>query len=301
MKTTRLLSSALFLTIAAAGCAAERPDDHIGPPDDDDVNNPPDDQPVPTTPEGRFAVQSKFDLATNLPGTAGTVIDYFISATDDPEDPTKFIVEQVVDALPNGSIKDTLRGAIPFVAGYLNDRLLDVAPDFVTKIVDVGDAFGQVTKNFGLNETLDIKASGSTTKTVEGLHFKIDNVAMDFPFADFGIAVTKIEGLTVALAQTGKLTISQHAVPLKYGQVLKIAIDEAIIPLIDPSASNLGDLLHNVVDCEAVGRYVYEAIDIGSPSTFESACNSGLTFAASALYGKLDSIDGSLVELQLTG
>lgn len=298
---TRNLSMSLLLAlgVTAVGCAAEAP----GPAGDDtqDPTNPPEDQPVPTTPEGKFSVQSDFDLATNLPGTAGTVVNYFIRATDDPDDPTRFIVEQLVNALPNGSVKNTLNGAIPFVAGYLNDRLLEVAPDFVTTIVNVGDAFGQVAHNFGTIEVLDVTASGAATKTVQGLHFKVDNIDLDYNFADYGMQDIKVEGLQVSLETSGKLGISKHTVGLKYGSVLRLALDQAIIPLVDPSAQNLGDLLKNLVNCQAVGAYVYEAIGVGSASTFESACNAGLAAAGPALYAQLNNIDGSALQFELTG
>ena len=296
----RNLSMTLLVALgaAAAGCAADAPGSDPG----DGSNNPPgDNQPVPLTPAGRFSVQSNFDLATNLPGTVGTIANYFIQATDDPDDPTKFIIEQLVAQLPNGSIKNTLNGAIPFVAGYLNDKLLEVAPDFVGKIVDVGDAFGQVAHNFGTIEVLDIAANGATVKTVTGLHFKVDNVDLDYNFKDYGMQDVKVDGVQVTMDQQGKLTISKHAVGLKYGQILKLALDQAIIPLIDPSAQNLGDLLKNLVNCHAVGTYVYDAIGIGSPSTFESACTAGLTAAGPALYTQLDHIDASALEFDLTG
>lgn len=300
---TRTLSTALVLALGATvvGCAADAPDDATDPSDPSDPDYNPDPQPVPLTPEGKFSVQSDFDLAQNLPGTAGTIANYFIQATDDPDDPTRFIVQQLVNQLPAGSIKNTLNGAIPFVAGYLNDRLLEVAPNFVSTIVDVGNKFGQVAHHFGTIEVYEITAAGAAVKTVQGLHFKVDNVDLDFNFIDEGMQNIKVEGLTVNLEQSGKLSFSQHKVPMKYGQVLKLALDKAIIPLIDPSASNLGDLLKNVVNCHAVGQYVYEAIDIGSPSTFESACIAGLNAAEPALYNALNQIDTSALEFDIKG
>lgn len=294
----RNLSMSLFLLLGAAvvGCAADAPGQ-----DDDDVVDPPPSDPVPLTPEGTFSVQSDFDVATNLPGTAGTVVNYFISATDDPDDPTKFIVEQVIAALPAGSIKNTLQGAVPFVAGYLNEKLLEVAPDFVTKIVDVGDAFGQVAHHFGTIEKLEITASGAAIKTVQGLHFNVDNVDLDFAFKDYGIADVKVEGLQVTLAPSGKLDFSAHKVPMKYGALLKLALNQAIIPMIDPSVTDLEGLLKTMINCQAVGQYVYEAIDLGSASTFESACNAGLKAGSTAFYKALDNVDVAALEFGLTG
>ncbi len=300
MITSKLPYTLLFtLGAVATGCAADVTgpgggDDDIDVDDDDDVN-------VPLTPEGTFSVTSRFDLATNAPGTAGQVANYFIQATDEPEDPTKFLVDELIKALPDGSIKNAIQGSAPFVTGYLNDRLLEVAPTFVGKIIQVGDAFGQVTKNFGTVETLEITAQGQAVKTVTGLNFKIDNIEQTFAFADYGMAATKIEGLTVTLAPTGKLTISDHKVGLKYGQVLRLALDQAIIPLIDPSAQNLGDIFESAVNCEAVGQYVFDAVGFGSPGTYESACTAGLSAAAAALYNKLNTMDGSALEFGLAG
>ena len=107
------------------------------------------------------------------------------------------------------------------------------------------------------------------------------------------MADIKVESLHVTLEKTGKLSFGEHTVPMKYGAVLKLALDHAIIPMIDPSKQNLGDFLKGVVNCQSVGRYVYDAVGIGSPSTYESACNAGLTAGAAALYTQLDNIDGS--------
>ena len=65
--------------------------------------------------------------------------------------------------------------------------------------------------------------------------------------------------------------------------------------------SNLGDILKNLVNCQAVGQYVFEAINIGSPSTFESACNSGLNAAGNALYKALDNMDNAALQFSLSG
>jgi len=300
MMTMRNLSMTFLLGVfAATGCAADAQGPDPDPTDPDGPIDP--DQPPPTTPEGTFRVNSTFDIATNAPGTPGTIANYFINATDDPDDPTKFILDELIKALPDGSVKNFLASSTGFVSGYLNDRLLEIAPDFLAKLIDMGDGFGQITHNFGTTEVLQINANGTAVKTVDGLKFKIDNVDMEFPFADYNIQPTKVEGLQVSLSPTGQIGISQHVVPMKYGQVLRLAIDQGLIPMIDPSASNLGDILKNLVNCQAVGQYVFEAINIGSPSTFESACNSGLNAAGNAIYKALDNMDNAALQFSLAG
>jgi hypothetical protein len=296
-----MMRSLPFILFTAA-CAASAPTTPGGGGDDGGSNTNPDDGgTVPLSAEGAYAVQSDFDIATNMPGTAGAVVNGFISATDDPDDPTRYILDQLIAQLPDGSIKNACQSSEGFVAGYLNDRLLDVAPDFVGRILDIGDKFGQVAKHFGTLEKLEIAANGTATHTVVGVHFKVDNEELDFLFKDYGMDDVKVTGVGVSLDQTGKLTVADHTVPLQYGKLLHLAVDNVIIPLIDPAAVDLSDVLHDAVDCTNVGQYVYDAVGIGSPSTYESACNAGLSFAASAIYAQIDRIDGSAFEFGITG
>lgn len=303
MKSSSLsLTLILALGASAAGCAASSPDDTDDPgmgsdngSDDDGTD------PVPLTAEGTYALVSDFDIATNMPGTAGEVINQVIDATDSPDDPTHWILDQLVKQLPDGSIKNTLQGSIPFVSGYLNDRLLEVAPDFVVKVRDLGNKFGQVARHFGTLETLEVGANGQATKTVTGVHFVVDELALDYAFKDYGMEDVAIAGVSIGLEQTGRLSIGEHTVPLSYGKIMRIALDEMVIPMVDPTAFGLEDVLKDVVNCQAVGQYTYEALGIGSASTFESACDAGLTFGAQAIYAQINKVDNVALEFGLSG
>src|SRR5436190_21576567 len=110
-------SLSLISIIAAVGCGSSSggPDDPIDPTNPD---NP--DLPVPQSPEGRFNVQREMDLASSMPGMPGTVVNYFIRATDDPDDPTKFIVEQIINSIGNAEMKAKALQYAPLITGYLN-------------------------------------------------------------------------------------------------------------------------------------------------------------------------------------
>ena len=299
-KRLRMMKRSLLFaltSVAAIGCGSSTVDD----PDDPNNPNNPDNPPVPLTAEGKFMVMSELDLATNMPGTPGQVVNYFIAATDDPDDPTKFLVDELIKAMPEGSAKNYAKSAAPYIVGYLNERLLEVAPNLLTRIVDIGDAFGDCAKHFGTIETLEIDAAGHAVKTVTGVHFEVDQVPMDFALKDYGIADIKVEGVNVMLEQSGKLTIADHKVGVKYGAILKLALDQAVVPMIDPSAQNVGDILKKAVNCVKVGQYVYEAVGFGAASTYQSACTAGLGAASNLLYSKLASMDGVALELNLNG
>src|SRR5262245_2280764 len=135
MKTRTNLIAALAFALAAVGCAADAP-----PAGDDDPGGGGGgggggDNTTPPDAAGKYQLQSKFDLATNAPGTAGEVARAIIDMTDSSDDPSNYILTQLVNAMPSGTFKNIINGAKPFVAGIINDRLLQIAPDFVTTMV----------------------------------------------------------------------------------------------------------------------------------------------------------------------
>jgi hypothetical protein len=260
---------------------------------------------------GKYSVVSTYDIATNMPGTAGDVVNAFIAATDDPADPTQWVLDQLIAQMPNGTLKSVLKGAEPFVAGYLNDKVLDFAPDFVTTIKQVGDDFGQMAKKFGVNETYDIAKSGTdymSTDTAVGIHFKIDNIETDLAFTDYQMQNVVVQGVGVKLDATGGLAIDSHKMPLSYGKILHLGLDNVVIPAISGgSASDLAGLLAQLINCDTVGQYIDDAMvqnfgfDLGNASTWSAACTAGLQFGANAIYQKINAIDAAALEFDVSG
>lgn len=311
MTTSRFaLTSVLALLastgVAATGCAA---DVSGGAPTGGDTTGSgdtsgSDDAPHPLAPTGTYAMRSTYDLATNMPGTVGQVANVFIAATDDPDDPTNWLMEQLINALPNGTVKTVLNGARPYVAGYLNDRVLEWAPDFVTTIVQVGNDFGDMTKHFGMNETLAIAGTEGNytgTHTVTGMHFKFGNQERDFAFRDYAVADVRVPNVGITFDATGHLGIAQHDVPLHYGQVLRIGLDNGIIPLVDANASSLNQLMLDLIDCDTVGYYIDDALGFGGASTFAAACRTAVDAGANAIYAQIAGIDANALDFGIAG
>jgi hypothetical protein len=311
MTSLKNISLALALALAAtgaAGCAADAPDDNGGGGGGGSGSGS-DDAPRAMDAAGKYSMTSTFDIAANMPGKVGEVTNAFINMTDGAADPADWILEQVIAKISNNTLKNLLNGVRPFVAGYLNDRLLDIAPDFVTTIVQVGNDFGQVARNFGVKETLDVTgATGAYSSTVSaiGAHFKIDNVDSDLMFADHQIAPVSAANVGIGLDLTGKFDIAEHKLPLSYGKILRLGLDEVIIPAVDPTATNLPTLLASLVDCQAVGTAINDALVDqfgfgGGAGTWATACSAGLVLGAQTVYSKIDGIDASALEFGLTG
>jgi len=303
------LSKFAFVTVLGAatwGCASDK----LGGGDDDPSDPIPDDNdPPPPPPElsatGTYRLHSRFDLAQNMPGTVGGAVNGLIAMTDDPNDPAHWVLTQLIDQLPDGFLKDLLVASEPFVASELNQELIDLAPELVNTLLDVGQLVADIAKNFGLGETLvvgtDPDGRYTGALTIDAFELDIAGTPANYKFSDYQIADINATSLPVTLDATRKLSIGQHQFPVSYGHVLRIALDEGIIPAIDPSAQDLGDLLAGVVDCAAVGQAVADALGFGGSAIYAGACTLGLDAAAAAMYDQIAGIDGSALEFDIQG
>lgn len=290
--------------LSTSGCAT----DEAADPSDEGGTDGTDEGPIATTAEGAFELHSKFDLATNIPGRVGNVTNIIIAATDDPNDPVQYIYDTVIAGLPEGSIKNALKGAGPLVTGYLNDKVNEIAPAFYPRMVGLARAFGDISKNFGTTSRLEVVKSGSgyvARHITTGVEFKVisggQTLDLQYPFADYGMNNITVDNIPVTLEASGKLTIQPHAINVSFGQVLRVGIDEMLIPLIDADAANLGELFTHLIDCHKVGLAVYDALDLGSVGAFEGACTAGLTAGANFIYQKIAEIDANALQLNVGG
>ncbi len=302
--TTRLaLVAALALgTTAACGPGSSGMGGDDGPGGGDDQ---PPTQPLDAT--GTYTVHSTFDLATNMPGTAGAVVNTIIAATDDVDDPSRWIIDQILAGLPSGTAKTLLEGAEAIGVGALNDELKQLTPDFVTTMIQVGQDFGDLARHVGLDETLTLTRSQVTgsylaTHTVTGLHYELGNQKGDLLFANYHLPDVVVGNVAVTMDATGQLTIAAHDVPLSYGKLLKLGLDAAIIPLIDPSAHDLNSLLVHQIDCKAVGQAIADFIHFSSAAgSLAAACSDGLGIGANLVYSKITAIDSSALKFSING
>lgn len=301
--TTRLaLVAALALgTTAACGPGSSGPGGDGGGGGGDQ----PPGKPLDAT--GTYALHSTFDLATNMPGTAGAVVNTIIAATDDVDDPSRWIIDQILAKLPSGTAKDLLEGAEALGVGALNNELKQITPDFVSTMLQIGQDFGDLAKHIGLVETLTLthsQAAGGylATHTVTGLHYELGNQKGDLLFASYQLPDVVVSSVAVTMDATGQLTIAAHDVPLGYGKLLKLGLDAAIIPLIDPSAHDLDSLLAHQIDCNAVGKAIADFIHFSSAAgSLASACSDGLGFGANLVYSKIAAIDSSALKFSING
>jgi hypothetical protein len=262
----------------------------------------------PLDPTGRYQVNSRFDLVSGVPGTVGTVINTFLDMTDGPYDPATWLIDTILDEINNGTITSAVNAFRPALDAIVNDLLISFAPGIVTDILDIGDMLGQVARNFGTVSTLEVEAGFgiegdelSATHTMTGVFFDINNQRYSFPLSALGMDYLVAEDVAFRLEGETRVHIGAHEFPLSYGSLLLVALDEVIVPLIDPYASDLYDLFENMIDCQAVGQQLADSIGVGSPSLYEGACILGVGAAVGVIYDQLASLDASAMLLGISG
>lgn len=305
MKTISNLSLLLAVALGASACVSEVGDEGGGSGGGGEGGGEGGGgETAATDATGSYAMRSKFDLATNMPGKVGDAVNAIIAATDGADDPANWLLEQVAAQLPSGTIKNLVDGSRPYIAGYLNDQLLSYAPDFVATMVQLGNDFGDMAKNFGTVESLKIGGSDgayTAVHTVTGAHFKIDNMETDLAFADYQMANVVVQGVGITLSSSGQLGIGAHTVPLSYGKILHIGLDEVLLPMVDSTVGDLGELMQGMVDCDVVGQLIADQIGGYGATTLAAACDAGLLAGAGYIYSQIDAIDGSALEFGLSG
>jgi X-X-X-Leu-X-X-Gly heptad repeat protein len=253
---------------------------------------------VPTSPAGQFAVTSTLNLA--VPPVAAPLITLLTDATDGPDDPSHYLLDQMVATLPDGTIKTIAGDAVPYVAAYLNAQVTAVAPKLVSGIDQLANGMNQIASQLGTTERWTIDAGGATTRTITGLRFVVGGHETDVRLADAGLG--DITASTqVAFDAGARMAIGDHTHALPYGAWLRLGVDLAVVPSVAPAAHDLASALGSLLDCEQLGTTVASKIGVGSPALYTTACQAAMTVLASQLYAQLATIDQTAMTLEVTG
>jgi hypothetical protein len=183
------------------------------------------------------------------------------------------------------------------VRAFLNDRLIQIAPDLPSAFVKLDEGLPPVATMFGVRSELRVLTDGAVfvaNHRVPGISFG-DRV---FALLDFGIGTNIATDIDIAWSPP-QLGITQHFLPVPVGTVVRIGLDKIVLPTIDGAAAGLADLYDRRVDCPGVGQAIFLAIGQGSAAVFAAACDAGLAAAGGAVYQQLDALDNAIAGLQI--
>jgi hypothetical protein len=279
----------LYLVLALAfGCADSSPRHGVG-----SGTSPP----IPISLAGRYAIRSELDLSMRLPAEPGDLIRVVIDATDDPDDPARFLVDHALAALPPSAFADALRDAEPIVIAYVEERIATTAPLFAARLRAFGAALDRATRGFATIEELDVLPSGIASHAIRGVRVS----GVELLFRDHAVPDGTPGEATIALDALDRATIGSHRVAVPYGRTLRLMIERGIVPSIDPAATSVFELLRDSVDCPALGATLASALSLDDGGLFGAACTSGLVDVARAFDARLDAVADVPLAFDLQG
>jgi hypothetical protein len=275
-----------------AGCGA--PSETL-PPDAAPIST------IPTSPAGSFAVTSTLDFAP--PPATARLLQLLASATDGPDDPARFLLDGMIAALPEGTVRDLARAAAPYLAAYLRGQLDTIAPQLAPGLAAIIDRMARIAGHVGTTETLQIDAQGNAVRTITGVRFDVGAAPVTVSFADGGLPDLAIS-LRATLDAAGRVQLAQHAHRWPYGAMLRLGLDRAVVTSVAPTAHDLTSALTALVDCGRLAGLIADALGDalgGSPAPYRIACQAGMIAIASEVYDEIAAIDDAVLDLEVAG
>lgn len=280
-----------FVLTGLAACGADSPrgpmPDAAGPPST-----------IPASPAGTFTLSSTLDI--HVPAAARPALTALTAATDGPDDPTRYLLDRMVTTLPDGSAKQIAAAAVPYVAAYVNARLADIAPRFVPGLSSLAAGMTRIATHLGTVETLRIDAGGNGTRTITGLRFELDGAPVVVALAEAGMADLGAP-VRVTMDAAGHLAIAEHQHALPYGALVRLGIDRAVVPSVQPGAHDLAEALGGLLDCTQLGRVIADRVGLGPAALYAGACQATMTAIASEVVAALAAIDGTPLGIAVAG
>ena len=253
--------SKFILILALTACATS-----AAPPDE-----PP--PPPPIDPSGHYVLNSTYQL-TAPPASAAPALAELRSATDGPDDPSRYLLDLVIAQLPE-EVQRYARVVAPILAAYLNERITTVAPHFLDGMHALADGLHRISLRFGTRD--DFRIDGD----------RLRRTLVAFAYDGVTISVPEVGAATSIAIDGDTLSIGRHEVTIEYGDMLRLGFDRVVIPNVVPKATDLSHALRELVDCKQLGIVTADWLAFGSPSIYEQACAIALTTVAAKIYDAL--------------
>ena len=316
---TRILST-LFLAAAMAvapGCATDTDEpDPKGPMNP--VNPGPNDPATPLEAEGTYVLDSAFNLEGSLAheGVGGALVE-IVDTFDGPTDPVAKLLDTIADALgsDDGSkFREFLQKIELAAVAGLSSKF----PEEWTKVTNFGKSVVGAVRRFGIRGKLELASATSTGEvkaklTVYALTLRIEGETevREVLLADAGVADIVVNDIPLTVDASGNVNIGEHTFGVTFGDLADVAIQEVIIPALQPSlADEPGDrlqpFLSSLVRCtdpegQTLGQLVVDSLGeeyewAGAIGTFiDNGCSIAVSWVVTRINDKLaEKTEGAL-------
>jgi hypothetical protein len=263
--------------------------------------------PEPLSAIGTYQLESEFNVIGGLTGTAADVVNTFISIS---ESPAGWLLDEWASS--DAGVKSTISSFRAPLEAALNALLEELTTftvdgtkiDILHLLMQFGTGFDSVAHRFGVKSTLQIYAGPNNTllgkHTITGFFFKIDTKRIDKTVAELGMDTIVVDKVPVSMPTESQIVIGDHNFGMNYGGIVVLAVNNVVIPELDPTANTLADFLTDELSCTDFGSYMEENVGL-TESFWNSLCRTALTAGGIYLEGKLADLGGGAATFTIHG
>jgi hypothetical protein len=262
---------------------------------------------------GKYDTVNKFNFTGAIPGQAGQVVTLVVTVFTNPGkivvDLVKTGISQVISPLITDLVFSLFEDEL---AKLVSKWLLNWEP--LSGFFTVGEDLIQIVNNLELHSELNLTEKGAA-QVVQGvqawkglrLYWRtgcppegdpgfVDCAAHDFSLEDLDntdFPLDLVSGVfSGAVANFDQLVIESHVIELNYGKLILFVLNKMILPKVS-SYDSLSELLHSLVNCEAIGNGfagdVLEKIGVGRQVVI-NFCNDAENWIISPVEGWISSL-----------
>jgi hypothetical protein len=258
--------------------------------------------------DGTYGLTNKFDVQTNFTGSkfAG-VLNVLSQISDDPLDPGKYVVDRVLDEVDNKAIQAVALVLKPALYKEVNKLLYAIAPKLTATFKQLAKDLSTIARQFEVVSTLTSPAPQPGNLPMVADHelqeiaWTLGGTRAEVTFKQLNLQNPIAKNVQLTLANGTDLSIREHTFQLNYGAFLLVALDNLVIPRLEPGAKDLEDLLQAQIDCVKVGQTMNKTIGLGGAQLWVSACNIAVTAVATYMEYEIAAMDSNDTSLTIKG
>lgn len=272
-----------FFMVPLIACGGGDPDSSSPAPGGDERPDPGE----PLVAAGDYQVKSQFQLSTRDLGDDIAVIGLLEDIENDPYGTLgDFIADEIGLSFVSPVVKTVLQ--------------LNVDPSFEQDFKQAAATLLDVSGDFEIVSTLSVEeSSGNLTVSHKG-----ETVAVTISGDAYEWDVDAKSDSTAVSAGAERsgddVTLDAHVLTVPYSGMLRAALDQIVVPTIDPNASNLAEALSGLVDCQQLGADL--EYDFGGNATvYATACIVGIEVLADEIETRIVNIADLSTDMELAG
>jgi hypothetical protein len=240
---------------------------------------------------GIFQLASEFDVAASVPESIGAMTAQLREMVDGANDPGSWVLDQMLAQSGDVTFNSAVTQLRPNLDELVNYQLVRNTPGLLDLLTRLADNLDGVTHKFGAVSTVTVAQAADgglvATHDVSAYRCVVEGQPHEYTLAKLSVASSHADGVLVMVRGKTRVTLVKHQLAFAYGHFLRYVLDHVVVPALLGGATNVGQLLSSVINCNRLAQVIASRIG-GVNLSYENACLSALTSFGDRFEQQLD-------------